>query len=223
MFTAKKVEELPSFGDKLKKARERVELQKEKAAEYLNVRYKFLDRLESGELDKLPADVYTKGFLKKYAKILELDCDALVLEFENEKKIFKHLKKSARPHSLPELRFRRFIITPRFFVYALAAVISFFILSYFAYQLNFLLSPPNLSILEPASDFATNNSELIVRGKTDPGTKLSVNGQQVYATIDGNFEQKLNLNKGLNVIKIEAVNRFGKTKSLVKEILLKQE
>ncbi len=221
VFTARPVEELPSFSAKLKNAREEAGLTKEKVAQLLNLPIKYLERLEAGEIEKLPADVYSKGFLRKYAKLLEIDAETLVAEYEKESRIANHLKSQAH-QPLSILRLRRFVITPKTLSWSLGLIILFLVAGYFFYQLHFLLSPPSLRVLEPASaDFITNSAFVLFKGQTEPGVKLTINGQQSYIDKDGNFEQAINLIQGLNIIKVEATNRFGKSSFETKRIMLK--
>ncbi len=221
VFTARPVEELPSFSAKLKNAREEAGLTKEKVAQLLNLPIKYLERLEAGEIEKLPADVYSKGFLRKYAKLLEIDAETLVAEYEKESRIANHLKSQAH-QPLSILRLRRFVITPKTLSWSLGLIILFLVAGYFFYQLHFLLSPPSLRVLEPASaDFITNSAFVLFKGQTEPGVKLTINGQQSYIDKDGNFGQAINLIQGLNIIKVEATNRFGKSSFETKRIMLK--
>jgi hypothetical protein len=84
------------------------------------------------------------------------------------------------------------------------------------------LSPPSLVLREPAqNDFVTEESLMIFKGQTEPGAKLTINGQQGYIDKDGNFEQTIGLVQGLNTISIEATNRFGKSSVEVRRIMLK--
>ncbi|MBU2264899.1 hypothetical protein KJ784_01790, partial [Patescibacteria group bacterium] len=123
---------------------------------------------------------------------------------------------------LPILRSRKFIVTPKTVSWSLGIIVIVFIIGYFFYQLNFLLSSPRLTILEPAqNDFVVAESIIIFKGQTEPGTKLTINGQQGYIDKDGNFEQTIGLVTGLNIIKVEAINRFGKSNLEVKRIMLK--
>lgn len=221
VFTAKAVEELPSFGEKLKNARKEAGLTKEKVAQLLNLPIKYLERLESGEMEKMPADVFTKGFLRKYAKLLEIDGEALAADYEKESRIVKHLR-SQEHQALPVLRTRKFVITPKTLGYLAGAAILFLVVGYFFYQLHFLVSPPDLTVSEPSrTDFISADSEILFKGQTEPGAKLTINGQQSYIDKDGNFEQAVNLIQGLNVIKVEATNRFGKSSSETRRIMLK--
>jgi len=219
VFTAKKVE-MPGFGDHLKKLRESAGLSRQKTAQLLNIQVKFLDRLEGGELEKLPGEVYVKGFLRKYAGYLGIDPQALVDEYIKESKIAEHLN-GKDVHSLPALRSRRFIFTPKHISLFLGALAVVLIIGYFVYQLNSLVSPPELEIFEPASDQAVESRDVQIKGKSEPGVKLTINGQETYIDKDGNFQQQIDLNQGLNSIKIEAVNRFGKASSVTRQIMVR--
>lgn len=221
VFTAKPVEDLPSFGDQLKKAREEAGLTKEKVSQLLSLPAKYIDYLEAGEIEKLPADVYAKGFLRKYAQLLEIDGDVLARDYVKESRIARHLQ-GQNPQSLPVLRSLRFVITPKTLGGLAGAGILLFVVGYFFYQLHFLLSPPSLVLREPSqNDFVTQESLMVFKGQTEPGAKLTINGQQSYIDKDGNFEQTIGLSQGLNTISVEATNRFGKTSSEVRRIMLK--
>ncbi|MBU3901594.1 helix-turn-helix domain-containing protein [Patescibacteria group bacterium] len=221
VFTAKPVEELPSFGEQLKKAREEAGLTKEKVGQLLNLPVKYLDWLEKGEIEKLPGDVYAKGFLRKYARLLAINGEELAASYEKESRIVRHLQ-NQRPRSLPVLRSRRFVITPKTLGWLGGAIILFFVIGYFFYQLHFLLSPPNLILAEPArTDFVAADSLIVFKGQTEPGVKLTINGQQGYIDKDGYFEQTIGLVQGLNTIKVTVTNRFGKSSSAVRRIMLR--
>jgi len=220
VFTSKKVE-LPNFGERLKKLREEADFSVQRAAHLLNIQAKYLQRLESGEMEKLPADVYNKGFLRRYAKLLDADPEALVEVYEKEARIAQHLSQGKVHQALPYLRGRRFIITPRFFTAVLGLFILLVVGGYLFYQLHFLISPPRLSIFEPAEDLTTDQASLIIKGQAERGAQLTINGQVTYIDKDGNFEQPVNLIQGINSIKIEAANRFGKSRSVVRQIMLR--
>lgn len=221
VFTAKKVEEVPNFSEKLKKAREEAGLTKEKICQLTGFQIRHLDNLESGEFDKMPADVYSKGFLRKYAKILDIDPGILVIEYEKEIKIIRHLNKKNFEHlSLPMLPRVRFVVTPKTLGLAISAFVFLFIVGYLGYELHFLISPPSLSVSEPAQDTITQNAVLTVKGETEPTAKLLINGQAVYLEKNGSFKQEVTLSQGLNIIKVEAINRFKKNNLIIRQVVL---
>lgn len=68
-------------GYTLRQERERQNLSIEDIEQGTSIRALYIEAIENGEYDKLPGTVYTKGFIKNYAKFLNLDADAMVKEF----------------------------------------------------------------------------------------------------------------------------------------------
>lgn len=219
-FTTKAVEVTPTFGDKLKKLREEAGLSKQKVAQLLNIQIKYLERLEAGEIEKMPAGVYAKGFLQKYAKLLNTDANTLLADYEKEVKIVSHLNGKVHK-SLPRLRFRRFTITPKFITLLVIVAVFIVVGGYLFYQLSFLVSPPKLIISEPADNLITDKKIITIKGQTEPGVKLTVNGQQIYTDTTGNFEKEINVEPGLNTIIIQAQNRFEKKSEEIRNVLVR--
>ncbi|MEK7160534.1 MAG: helix-turn-helix domain-containing protein [Patescibacteria group bacterium] len=219
-FRAKKLSGIPSFGDKLKSARENAELSSEKVAQLLNCPPRYLYYLENGEIDKLPPDVYNKGFLRKYVKLLELDEKEVITEYEKEAQFARHL--TDRQHqSLPHLATRRFVFTPKTLGWLVGGMIIFFVAGYLFYELHFLISPPQLEIFEPAGDLVVETSYLSVKGQTEPGAKLTINNETIKVDLDGRWSQEVVLSPGLNILRIVASNRFNKQRELVRQVMLK--
>lgn len=71
-------------GYTLRQERERQELSIDDIEQGTSIRAVYIEAIENGEYDKLPGNVYTKGFIKNYAKFLCLDPDAIVKEFTND-------------------------------------------------------------------------------------------------------------------------------------------
>ena len=71
-------------GDTLRKERERQELTIQDIEKGTSIRAIYIEALENGEYDKLPGEVYAKGFVKNYANFLNLDADKLSKEFVSE-------------------------------------------------------------------------------------------------------------------------------------------
>lgn len=221
-FIAKKVEALPGFGDKLREARENAGLSLQKVSQVLNVKVGYLEKLEKGELARMPPEVYTKALLRRYSGLLELDEEELIRAYENELKILHHIQKGAGRHrSLPVLRVGR-VIAPRYLNAVFLILIVLFAVGYLAYEVHFLISPPALEISQPAEDMKVSQEIFALQGRTEPGAKIVINGQELNVDGDGQFEQEITLTPGLNEIRIEAINRFGKTNSAVKKILFQQ-
>lgn len=71
-------------GYTLRQERERQNLTVKDIEEGTSIRALYIESIEAGEYDKLPGAIYTKGFIKNYAKFLGLDADALAKEFAKD-------------------------------------------------------------------------------------------------------------------------------------------
>ena len=69
---------------RLLEAREAQELTQRDIADALNLPINIVDALETGDLSKLPDRVFTRGYVRAYAKYLDLDADALVTAYDAE-------------------------------------------------------------------------------------------------------------------------------------------
>ncbi|WP_415904323.1 RodZ domain-containing protein [Neptuniibacter sp. QD48_55] len=70
------------WGARLTTARENLSLSIEQVAINLNLPAKYISQLEACSLEGLPSLVFAKGYIRAYAKLLHIDDDQLVSEFE---------------------------------------------------------------------------------------------------------------------------------------------
>ncbi len=69
-------------GETLRKARESKNLAQVDVAQQLNLTLRALTQVEAGAFDKLPGHTFARGYIRAYAKLLELDQDRLVADFD---------------------------------------------------------------------------------------------------------------------------------------------
>ncbi|MBR1646846.1 MAG: helix-turn-helix domain-containing protein [Selenomonadaceae bacterium] len=72
------------LGNTLRAERERQNLSVEDIEQGTSIRALYIEAIENGEYDKLPGEVYTRGFIKNYAKFLGLDGDEFSKQFTAE-------------------------------------------------------------------------------------------------------------------------------------------
>lgn len=209
-----------SLGERLKKARQDSGLSLKKIADQIKVQVKYLERLENGQHDKLPAPVYTRGFLNKYIQILDLPSEEILAQYQKELEIAS-LSGNKGPLQIPRLHSPKLIITPKTIGLFLVAITVILIVGYLIYQFDYLIAPPKLFIDYPSEDLTINRSDIEISGRSDPTAKLTINGQQVYINKDGKFKQSINLSPGENKLNIEAINRFGKKTGIIRQIIVK--
>jgi cytoskeleton protein RodZ len=202
------------FGETLRAQREKKGITLEQAASDTRIREKFLKALEDSDYQTLPGAVYTKVFLRNYAEYLELPTEELVVQFHQERdqpdapRTFKPLNPIAR---------RSYVFTPAVLVpvVVLAGIVLF--VSYLYYQFVSFAVPPRIEVTEPATDAIAQSAEFVVKGRTVPDGRVTVQvfpGPLTVADIkpntDGTFEVRVQLSRGSNHIVVEVLDTTGK-------------
>ena len=213
-FTRKKVESL-TLGEKLKKLRADFRMSLVEVSRATRIQVKYLEYLEAGDYDKLPADVYVRGFLRSYARHLGIEEQALVKLYERERNIQKNLGRDIRQPAEPSFAPARFVITSRTFIYGLISLLLFGAFFYLYREFKSFASEPTLIILSPDNGTIIESDEGLIVGRTDRGALVTLNGQQVFVDNDGSFREKLVLQPGINAISIRTINRFQKEKTVL--------
>lgn len=67
-----------------------------------------------------------------------------------------------------------------------------------------------LDITQPVGSLETSQSPVVIKGRTDPGNTVTVNGQPATADSSGAFTAQVDLIEGVNHIKIDAANKNNK-------------
>lgn len=73
------------LGDLLRQTREQKNLSLDDAEKGTNIRKLYIKAIEDGNYDKLPGEVFLKGFIKTYGKFLGLDGQKLIEQYKAEK------------------------------------------------------------------------------------------------------------------------------------------
>jgi transcriptional regulator with XRE-family HTH domain len=211
-FTRKKVESL-TLGEKLRKLRMDFRMSLQDVSKATRIQSKYLEALENGAYELLPADVYVRGFLRSYARYLNVDEEALVKLYERERNIKENLGQDhpSRPtsHGFTPLSF---VITSRTLIVSLIGLLVFGAFFYLYREFRSFAAEPALVLLEPQNGAVVEDEEIVVRGKTDKGAQVTLNDQNIFVDNDGLFSDKLFLRAGMNTITVRTTNRFNKEK-----------
>lgn len=209
-FTRKKVGSL-TLGEKLRKFRTDHRMSLVEVSRATKIQVKYLEALENGEYGQLPADVYVRGFLRGYARHLGCDEEAILRLYERERNIQESLGKGAAVAATPAgIEWPAFIITTRTLWIACIVLIIGGAFLYLIREYQAFVSAPRLVVTEPVDQSVVSQSDLVVRGETDRGARILINGQPAFVSAEGDFIEKLLLQPGLNTIVVAAANRFGK-------------
>ncbi|MBI4618720.1 MAG: helix-turn-helix domain-containing protein [Desulfobacterales bacterium] len=116
---------MDSFGEYLRKERESRSVSLEEISAATRIRKVFLEAIEGDDTDKLPAEVFLKGFLKAYASYVGLDKDEVVLQYKRYLDGLKNVEEITPPPKKP-LFSRRLLIA-----FPLAIILIVFLFFYF--------------------------------------------------------------------------------------------
>ncbi len=94
--------ELQALGSELRAARERRELSLLEVERAIKIRAKFLEALEQGDAAALPSPVQARGFLRNYARFLQLDSDEYVARWEGALSGGRHRRVRRAPQVVSE-------------------------------------------------------------------------------------------------------------------------
>ena len=100
-----------SVGEALQQRRETLSLTLDEIENHTHVRKHYLQALEAGDFDHLPSSVQTRGMLSNYARFLDLDLDALLLQFAEGLQAQRLERQPIAPKETPKTKTR---ILPNF-------------------------------------------------------------------------------------------------------------
>ncbi len=201
-----------SIGERLKRARRRKKLSLEKFEELTKIRKRYLEDIERNNFDNLPSDVYTKGFLSRYAQAVGLNAGE-ILDFFNQERGLENdsAKAESKDFSKNPIEFPKVLITPRLIVTIISILLFLGFSGYIFIQVRSFAKAPKLEITSPDSfEFSANSSGLKVEGKTDTGASIFINEQPIGVDLGGGFSEEVRLREGLNEIKVSAKNKAHK-------------
>jgi transcriptional regulator with XRE-family HTH domain len=112
-------------GEILRKRREELNLDLKKISETLKIKYDYLIAIEEGARERLPADVYVKGYIHEYAKILNLNPETILHSYtQNSTTLSPEQQVHPLPHQPPQKNSRAaYVIVPFLLLLALGVIL----------------------------------------------------------------------------------------------------
>lgn len=225
-FIKTTIPEKEALGEKLAKKRVALGYDIKEVERATRIRAKYLEMIEAGNYEKLPPDVYVRGFLKNYASFLRLDVNKVTRLYLKERGLKENVKKAIAPKEPTKTPVRKkkgpkVIITPKRLFIASALAGAFIIVAYIGWQISILAAPPKIEIRSPQDNVKIEDDSTIIEGKTDAGADVFINSVQIGVDPDGNFKEKISLQEGINLIKVSAKNKLGKTSQISRTVLAK--
>ncbi|MFH1171052.1 MAG: helix-turn-helix domain-containing protein [bacterium] len=219
IFSRKPVLTIEPLGQKLRCAREQARCTLETLAAQTSIPAKYLAALETSRYDQLPSDVYVRNFLRLYCEAFHLSFERVWELYQQERHVTGTRRVPVPPVALPE---PTVINIPRLLRKAGVLLGAAILLLYLGIKVQHVLRPPLLTILTPAEDQVTKESKVTVAGVTEPESTVQINGQSVFLGTDGHFSEIVDLQPGLNVIKISATKERSREQVVYRQVMFKE-
>jgi hypothetical protein len=186
-----------------------------KVSELTGITLKHLENLNCGNWTDLPAAPYLRGYFLKLGEALEFDGEEAWNYFRREVEV----STSGSEDTLPKNCFLKRSSTRKIVLIAGAAVILIILLS----RIPQILGRPDLTLVYPTADLTTSNTkEIIISGEIKGGDKVLVNGDEVVISETGTWQQKINLDPGLNSVEIIGEKFLGQEIKIIKQVVYEE-
>jgi cytoskeletal protein RodZ len=215
-FTPKKLVSEDSLGEELRRLRTFKNLGVDEVAQKLGIRREYLLAMEEENFSQLPAGLYGKNFLKKYADFLGLDKN-LVTKFLQET---TDDRAENNPFSQKILKKNKFLIFPKIIRNLLLGLGVLICFLYLIFYFKKIILPPDLTVSQPEKNLMIQESSILVAGKTEKEAEVRINGELILNNNDGNFSQTVKLKKGVNTLTISAKKKYSQENVVLRQILV---
>lgn len=181
------------------------------------IRKELIAALESDDYKNLPPNTFIQGFIRNYGKFLNLDVDKLLAVFRREFSDQKIPPRILQAWINP-LDKRKFNLTP---TKVISGLVLFLLAAFFIYlwiEYRFLVGAPYLELSAPADKVYVESDAVLVAGKTDPESRVTINNQAVEVDLTGNFSEKIKMVESANTIIVSAISKSGKTTQIERTV-----
>ncbi|MFY9462802.1 MAG: hypothetical protein WAP52_01310, partial [Candidatus Sungiibacteriota bacterium] len=113
-----------------------------------------------------------------------------------------------------------FMLTPRRLGIGASVGMAVMLIVFLGIRLIAFTAAPGLTIYSPADESMFNTPIVEVRGETEKESSLTVNGREITLDEQGNFDEEIELPPGAVALHFISRNRFGKTQTAVRTILV---
>lgn len=213
------------LGEILRRNREDQKLSLTQVSTAINIPVRYLEALENEQYKKLPADVYVRCFLKLYGNLLALDVQELLSLFHEECNalgITQAVNYAATTRQGFFSRFYHFVILPRLIRSLILLICILIFLGYIGFGVYNIFRAPYLEVYYPQDNTIVENSSFEVVGKTETDVQLFINDAMSLPEGNGDFHMSVNLQKGINSIKILVRNRHNKESVITRSVMFQE-
>ncbi len=209
-------ESMLKAGDLLKARRLELGKSIEDASDSTKIQKRYLLMIEENEFDGFESEVFLKGFLRSYSSYLGLKPDMMLAIYRRDMKDLKKKDEIKKLKKDPEITKGR--ISAKLISQIVITLFVVFITGYLFYQLYNFQKIPELSVSSPENNTETTEDQITVKGRVDANSRVTINDITTEVNGNGNFEESIPIDEGVNTIRVKAVKINNSSKESV-EIL----
>ena len=218
VFVMRKLDRMPqALGEKLRALRHGQAVTLAIMERETHVQRRYLEALERGRYELLPEPMYTRNFIRAYARVLSADADYFIELYEEECGRCDLVAPSVMPRQ--RIRTKLLFAWNTFLKGAAIACIAFGIVGYLGWQLWRMTAPPVIVLDSPDDATMASSAVVHVQGHVDGEATVSIDGRLVVVNADQTFDAPVDLSKGLNVITVTAQRRYSREASVERRVV----
>jgi len=221
-FTSKKIKNENDLGKRLKNARESHGMEIEDVSTATCINGKYIAAFEDNDVDGMPEGIYAHKILKRYAEFLDLkiDKDPVFLMSRSDEQGQGELYQMKIEKDSVFKKIKDFILSPLFLRNGLVFLVALSGLVYLFSIAHNIIEAPELTIVSPVDDFVTVEWDVNIIGRTEKESKVFINDKEVFTEVNGDFNQIVDLKKGMNIFEISAKKKYSKKQVIYRKILV---
>jgi transcriptional regulator with XRE-family HTH domain len=204
-----------TLGQVFKRYREAEDLRLERVEKDTNISQRMLNAIENNDYASFPDELYIRNLIKAYAKYLSLDFNKLLNLYDKGKAAMPDTQQTKKP----DIKTRVYI-TPGIIRFALISLIIILVIGYLSYEVNKIFQPPELTVAQPSENIIIDENFIEIKGQTEKEARVYINEKEVFLDGLGEFKATLDLQKGINLIKITSVKKHSRENVVFREILV---
>jgi hypothetical protein len=202
---------IENLGENLKEARLKRGVSLLKASGETRIATKYLEALEHNQPWLLPGKDYLPKFLKTY-------CDYLGLDHP----LCQEAADKLQTVSYKSLKNKNLFVWSNFISRAVVIIGIVALSAFLLWRVNEIFRPPQLIVSRPTDGLITVNRQLEVAGTSSREAEIVINNKAVFVDTGGNFSTTVDLQKGLNLIKITAKKRYSRQSEATIRVLFNE-
>jgi len=206
-----------TVGQVLKKARKERGVSLKEASLSTRIQLKYLRALEEDKFSQLPSLTSSQGFIKNYAQFLEIPTAGVLAIFRRD--FYQSEKGKIIPtgmiNPVNEIKFRW---SPKVTLLLVMTVLLLSLFGYLGYQYFSFNNRPPLEIISPKEKETVFTDKIEILGKSRPDSLVTVNGNLVMLSSQGEFRYQLELFPGDNKFVVEAKSKLGRKTRLERTV-----